>query len=175
MSRLGRRKASLAATPTGGWSGLSADVYGVQGEEAGAFYRYQREASMQPPDGDSGTAWFACLGFILHPLVRLPRSSFLLVGAQFTLGRFAPYWRVFSGSVLGFCALVRVPFGSPEQTRRNLRGIRSQARSPPVTGAAGALTRPELTSFAPQVYWIALAGSPPVWSTRCGGPGRADR
>ena len=61
-------------------------------EETAAYRRYQQEAPMRALGGDFGTAWFACLGELRSPLVRLPPSSFLLVGAQFTLGRFAPYW-----------------------------------------------------------------------------------
>jgi len=52
-----------------------AEPGGVQVEETVTYRRYQQEAPMLTPDGDFGTAWFACLGFILHPLVSIPPPS----------------------------------------------------------------------------------------------------
>ena len=57
----------------------------VRGEETGAARRHQQVAPVGALGGDLGAAWFACLGFLRHPLVSFPRSSFLLFGSQFTL------------------------------------------------------------------------------------------
>ena len=75
----------VSVVPAGGSARTQRGCERGWGEETAAFRRYLQVASMHTLGGDFGAAWFACLGFILHPLVSLPRSSFLLVGSRFTL------------------------------------------------------------------------------------------
>jgi len=76
--------------PVGPPAGITACVSGGRGEETVTSRRYRQVAPMLALGGDFGAAWFACLGFILHPLVSLPRRS--SSGHDSPLGRFAPYW-----------------------------------------------------------------------------------
>ena len=75
-------RGSSAELRCGGW-GV------VQGEETDAYWRYQQVAPMGALGAVPETAHFACLGFILHPLVSLPPPS--SSGHDSPLGRFAPY------------------------------------------------------------------------------------
>jgi len=129
-----------------GGSGVGSD------EETVASRWYPQEAPMQALGGDLGAARFACSGELRSPLVSLPRSSFLLVGSQFTLGRFDPHRWCRRG-----CPRSRTPRRTMLKSAgfslvsglRGLRGIALAGSLHPFSGVCRwSAARPGLTSLA---------------------------
>ena len=117
-----------------------------RGEETGASRRYQQAAPMGALGGVSDTAWFACLGFLRHPLVSFlppPSSS---SGHDSPLERCAPLRLFGRGAVLGHGSFLNgVSLRDPVKKKLpRPAGLRSQAHSTTLTRSTGALKRPEL-------------------------------
>ena len=140
----------------------------------GAWCRVRRQSVPAMPAGGSGggSRWgnwcgLVCLpGGTPFPPCASPPSSFVVVRAQFTLGRFAPY-RLFSAVPSSVAdpavdALQGRGLLLSERATRPAGDCARRLASPSLAWLAGALARPELASLAGWVSGAVRARGSPV-------------